>query len=82
MAEMREGLTYIPGRSAEMAKSLLEAADSVGVERRQVKTQQRGYIVPDAVAEAHGKPKRRPAAKKAAAKKKAEKPANSEEGTD
>lgn len=86
MAEMREGLTYVPGRSADTAKALIEAADRAGVERRHVRTQQRGYIVPDAVAEEHSKPPKRTTAKKAAAKKatakKVEKPANSEEGTD
>lgn len=64
MAEMREGFTYVPGRSAETAKALLASADKVGVERRHVKTQQRGYIVPDAVAKDYSKPKRQSARSK------------------
>lgn len=60
MTQIREGLTYVPGRGTQTAKALLEAADKVGAPRESVKTQLRGYIVPEAVATEYSKPKRLP----------------------
>jgi hypothetical protein len=42
--------TNIDGRSRATAEALLAAADKVGVERYEVRTTIRGYVVPDAVA--------------------------------
>jgi hypothetical protein len=43
------GQTFVWGRSAEMARALLDAADQVGVDQMEVRTVGNGYLVPDAV---------------------------------
>lgn len=48
-AEPRIGETFVQGKDRETARALLDAADRLGVEHIEVKTVNRGFIVPNAV---------------------------------
>jgi len=43
------GQTFVWGKSPEMARTLLDAADAVGVPQPEVRAVGHGFIVPDAV---------------------------------
>jgi hypothetical protein len=44
-------MTYIPGNSPALGKRLLEACVNLRVDQRVVRTQDSGFLVPDAVAD-------------------------------
>jgi len=45
------GMTYIPGNTPALGKRLLEACANLRLDHRVVRTQDSGFIVPDAVAD-------------------------------
>lgn len=51
---LNEGESYVEGRSAETAKTLLESAEAAGLGTSAVKTTSFGYIVPTAILEGSG----------------------------
>lgn len=48
-----DGETFVWGRDPKTARALIDAAERAGVDPQSVRTTRDGYIVPDAVWDAH-----------------------------